>query len=170
MREIIKKLFIKSIQLVDIQYSDIEINNEWIGNPPAFKDDILKTEKRLGIIFPKDYKELLSITNGFKPSNYSTEPTFNKIEEIDYLKNINPDIIKAYSEIKEIQNDLKRSILIAGKGEVQQFLLIPPNQKNEKWKYWMFAHWIPGEESYENLSHYLSDTIESIENIIEEED
>ncbi len=41
----------------------------------------------------------------------------------------------------------------------QYFLLIPPNSINEKWKYWKFANWCPGEEEHENLESYFIDVL-----------
>ena len=134
-----------------------QIHNQWLGFEPAKIEEIQKTEKRLNVKLPEDYKNLLRITNGFSASN-SIEPTFMKIEEIDYLKNIEKYTIEAY-KIPELEN----CILIAGKDEEQYFLLIPPKNDNEKWRYWKFANWYPGEHEFENLYYYFRDVLEFME-------
>ena len=136
-----------------------QIHNQWIGFGPATPESIKETEKKLKIILPEDYKKFIQITNGFYAPN-SVEPTFMKIEEIDYLKSIDKGgIIKAYN-----MPELENSILVAGKDEEQHFLLIPPKDKNSKWRYWKFANWIPGEEEYENLELYFRDVLEFCKN------
>ena len=128
-----------------------------LGFEPAKIEEIQKTEKRLNVKLPEDYKNLLRITNGFSVSN-SIEPTFMKIEEIDYLKNIEKYTIEAY-KIPELEN----CILTAGKDEEQYFLLIPPKNDNEKWRYWKFANWYPGEHECEILYDYFRDVLEFME-------
>jgi len=163
---LIKVLFRKSIELGGVEYSHNEIKSNWIGNRPASIKMINEAEKKLKTLFPKDYKELLLIANGFKTSSEEVEPSFLPVEEIDYLKNIFPSIIESYEDtLKELED----SILIAGKDEEQQFLIIPPKEENGKWKYWKFANWIPGEEEYENLKDYISSVIEFLEETIKEE-
>ncbi|WP_312077038.1 SMI1/KNR4 family protein [Chryseobacterium sp.] len=136
-----------------------QIQNQWIGFEPAKTETIKEAEKKLKIILPEDYKKFIQITNGFSAPN-SVEPAFMKIEEIDYLKNIDKSgIIEAY-HMPELEN----SILVAGKDEEQYFLLIPPKDENSKWKYWKFANWIPGAEEYENFEVYFSDVLEFCKN------
>src|SRR4051812_47035463 len=95
-------------------------------------------------IFPDDYKNFLMITNGFT-SPINVEPTFEKVSNIDFLKNINPHLVKVWNdgELVDAEKKLSRSILIAGINEEQYFLLIPPTSQDEKWEYWKFANWIP---------------------------
>jgi len=74
---------------------------------------------------------------------------------INYLKNIDKNIVEAYNSPK-----LERSILVAGINEEQYFLLIPPLSSSAEWDYWKFANWIPGEQSFENLYSYFSTVLE----------
>lgn len=159
MKELLKLLFKESITKGDCKYSLAEIESEWIGSIPAKTEEIKKKENELNIKFPNDYKELLQITNGFKTSNDSIEPSFIRIDEVDYLKNIFPFIIECYEDTIP---ELELSILIAGKHEEQQFLLIPPNRRAIEWKYWKFANWIPGEEEFDGIKSYLKDVISSL--------
>ncbi|MBW8362020.1 MAG: SMI1/KNR4 family protein [Kaistella sp.] len=155
MKEILIAISFLSLELgepnQDLNKSQIQ--NQWLGFEPAKVEEIQKTENRLKIKLPEDYKNFITITNGFSASN-SIEPTFMKVEEIDYLKNIETETIEAY-KIPELQN----SILVAGMDEEQYFLLIPPQNQNDKWRYWKFANWYPGEHEFENLETYFRDIL-----------
>lgn len=148
----------KAIKYEDFNFTIEQIEKEWLGNIPATESEILDTEVRLGIKLPKDYIEFLKITNGFSAPN-DIEPSFEKIEEIDYLKNVDEFTIEAYGLA-----ELEDAILVGGKSEEQYFLLLPPKFKNEKWKYWKFANWHPGEHPFENLAEYFKDVLEFIVN------
>lgn len=140
--------------------------SEWLGEAPATAEEIEAVEKKLNVKFPLDYKSFMMLTNGFA-SAIDIEPTFEKLNNIDYLKNIDPHLIKVWneSELVDAAKKLSRSILIAGINEEQYFLLIPPTMQTEKWEYWKFANWIPGEEPFEDLETYFG----SVLNFIEEE-
>lgn len=168
MKDQISLLFRKSIELGDVEYSESEVLSNWIGNAPASADEITQAEKRLGQALPGDYKELLKIANGFKTSNDSVEPSFLSVREIDYLRNIRPFMPEF--QAGENENDLTRSILIAGKDEEQQFLLVPPILEQREWKYWKYANWIPGEEEYSDLKTYLQSVLDFIDDSLEEKE
>jgi len=155
MKELLLAISFLSIGLGELNESvtKIQIQNQWLGFEPVTTEQIAKTEKRLNIELPEDYKMFLQTTNGFIAPN-SVEPSFMKIEEIDYLKNIDKFAIEAYN-LPELEN----SILVAGKDEEQYFLLIPPMNENEKWKYWKFANWMAGEQEFANLETYLKDVL-----------
>lgn len=135
-----------------------QIQNQWLEFDSAKNETITEAEKKLNIILPEDYKSFIKITNGFSAPN-SVEPTFMRIEDIDYLKNIEKEAIDAY-QLPELEN----SILVAGKDEEQYFLLIPPKDKSSKWKYWKFANWIPGEHEFENLEIYFKEVFDFCKN------
>ena len=163
MKSLLKQISEKAIELADFEFNQEQTQNKWLGNNPASENEIELTEKRLGIEFPIDFKHFLLITNGFSAPN-DIEPTFEPIDKIDFLKNIEEQTIEAYSiaGIENIGNQLEKSILIGGINEEQYFLLIPPNPKNENWKYWKFANWFPGEEEFENLESYFKNVLEFI--------
>ncbi len=166
MKNHLSQLFQKSIALGDVDYSEIQKSTQWLGNPPATKEEIKKAELRLGLNLPSDYQEMLSLCNGFLTSSFDIEPSFLSVKDVDFYRNYTYnciDIFKETPELIEVASCLERSILIAGAHEEQQFLLIPPMLTGENWKYWKFAHWIPGEEEYTNLEHYFQKIISFIE-------
>jgi len=171
MEQLLSKLFEKSIELNDYTYSDEQIEKKWIGNPKTTLAEIKIVETKLNVKFPNDYKDILLISNGFLTSTDAVEPSFVPIQKVDYFKNIFPESVEIWTnnEPKGIfEEDLERSIIVAGINEEQQFLLIPPNEKSKTWKYWKFANWIPGEEEYENLTEYINGVIEFLNEEINE--
>ncbi len=166
MNKILKDLFEKSLNTIENNHFTAEQRaNNWIGNLPATKTEIEETELRLAIELPNDYKEFVQIANGYLTYNDAVEPSFEKITEIQFLKNFNPELIQIWSDTgnEQISIELARSIIVAGKNEEQHFLLIPPNDTDKNWKYWKFACWIPGELEYKNLQEYFLDTLNDME-------
>lgn len=170
MNSILKQISEKAIELADLEFTQEQTKNKWLGTNPASETEIKLTEKRIGIEFPTDFRKFLSISNGFSAPTY-VEPTFEPIDKIDYLKNIDSFIIKAFSidGIENIGKRLEKSILVGGINEEQYFLLIPPDVKNGKWKYWKFANWHPGEEEHESLESYFKDVLNFLNETIESE-
>jgi hypothetical protein len=166
MKTTIDVLFSKSVQLEeDNSYTEEQRKLKWIGNPPATEQDINAAELRLKVKLPEDYKDFLKIANGYSSCAGSVEPGFTEVQQIDYLNKLDPDTVNAWSMYEdELSIKLKRSILIGGKGEEQFFLLIPP-VKNEKWEYWMFANWLPGKREHPSLKEYFLDVIEFIDSV-----
>lgn len=171
MKETLETLFGKSIELGDEKYTEEQINTKWIGNPPVSSTEIENAEKRLGLKLPQDYIEMIRIANGFIICSMSVEPSFQKIDEIDFYRNFQWNVIDTWKEIGELDDvvsDLERAIMIAGLEDEQQFLIIPPSIGQSKWKYWKFAMWIPGEEEYNDLKSYLSGVIDLLTEQIQE--
>ena len=170
MNSLLKQISEKAIELADFEFTQEQTENKWLGTKPASENEIKLTEKRLGIDFPTDFKQFMSITNGFSAPN-DIEPTFEPINKIDFLKNIDSFIIEAYSlnGIENIGIQLEKSIIVGGINQEQYFLLIPPNSTNEKWKYWKFANWHPGEEEHENLESYFKEVLSFLNETIESE-
>lgn len=157
---ILKQVSSTSISVNDFAFTEEQTKNNWIGNSPASIENITQVEKQLNIILPDDYKNFLKISNGFHASN-SVEPSFVSVNEIDYLKNIDPELINIWIETgnTEIEIELKNSIVIGGIHEEQYFLLIQPTEKQKRWRYWKFASWIPGEEEYPDFINYWKSVI-----------
>tara|TARA_B100000745_G_C20007454_1_gene342145 strand:+ start:18 stop:542 length:525 start_codon:yes stop_codon:yes gene_type:complete len=171
MKETLEILFDKSIELGDENYSEEQIKTKWIGNLPVSATEIENAEKRLEIKLPQDYIEMVSIANGFPTCSNSVEPSFQKVDEIDFYRNFQWNVIdtwKEKGELNEVVSDLERAIVIAGLEDEQQFLIIPPTNGRNKWKYWKFAMWIPGEEEYQDLKNYLEGVIEFLTEQIQE--
>jgi hypothetical protein len=171
MKETLGILFDKSIELGDENYTEEQIKTKWIGNLPASSEEVENAEKRLGIKFPQDYIEMVRTANGFPTCSNSVEPSFQKVDEIDFYRNFQRNVIdtwKEMGELNDVVSDLERAIMIAGLEDEQQFLIIPPTNGQDKWKYWKFAMWIPGEEEYQNLKSYLEGVIEFLTEQIQE--
>jgi len=159
MKDLLQRISRKAILLEELTFTPHQIKSDWLGNIPSTNTQILELEERLGLPLPQDYKTFLSITNGFS-APCDIEPSFVNIANIDYLKNIDKNIVEAYNSV-----ELERSILVAGINEEQYFLLIPPVSSSGNWDYWKFANWIPGEESFENLYSYFSTVLEFLNTI-----
>ena len=171
MQELLTQLFENSIEFGDVKYTKKQVENKWIGNPPATAHQIYDTEQRLNINLPKDYISLILVSNGFQTSLNDVEPSFLKIEDIDFYSNYEYRVTDTWKEMglgKDIMEELERSILVAGTNQDQQFLLIPPLNDDGKWQYWKFANWIPGEEKYLNLTEYLKELNDYLETSITE--
>lgn len=165
MKEILVAISLLSLKFGEAEFaSSIQKENNWLGFEPTSKQQILDTEKRLNVELPADYKDFLLITNGFTAPT-TIDPSFMKVEDIDYLSNVDPFAIEVwsqYEELKYVAEALKRSILVGGKNEEQYFLLIPPLTKTDKWHYWTFASWMPREHEFENLDTYFKHVLEFI--------
>lgn len=170
MYSLLKQISEKAIKLADFEFTQEQTENNWLGGMPTSEAEIKLTEKRLGIDFPTDFKKFLSIANGFSAPN-DIEPTFETVDKIDYLKNLDSFIIEAYSidGIENIGKELEKSIVVGGIHEEQYFLLIPSELSNGKWKYWKFANWYPGEEEHESLESYFNKVLSYLNETIESE-
>jgi hypothetical protein len=143
----------------DIDYGNAVVKARWLGYPPANPNLIRETEQRLGIRLPEDYKAFLLTSNGFRATG-STDVTFLPVERIGWLRDLDSDMVNILGSPMDKDDSaraaaFRRSILIAGLNEEQQFLLIPPGGADKEWKYWFFASWLPGERAYPSLRFYL---------------
>jgi len=161
MKQILKSIFEKAIKNEELDLNENQLQTNWLGFPPLEEIEINKKETQLGLKFPHDYKQFLKICNGHSEIS-SVDPTFLKINDVDFFRNYSPETIKTWKsgDLKEIGIKLERSILIGGKYEDQYFLLIPPLHESNKWEYWKFAFWIPGEEPYKSLINYFENILE----------
>lgn len=168
MKALLQQISKLAIQIDEEAYYYLE--SPWLGEAPATAAAIKQLEAELKVELPEDYKSFLRITNGFE-SPTETEPFFMAAEFVVYLKDFDPELIQIWRETgnEEIADDLEKGILIAGQNDEQQFLLIPPDVQNSEWRYWKFAHWIPGEEPYENLTDYFESVLEFQKEILEEQ-
>jgi hypothetical protein len=158
MKNLLIEISKKAIKYENFNFTSEQIKNNWLGNVAATENQIIEKETELGVILPDDYRIFLRITNGFSAPN-DVEPSFENVEKIDYLKNIDEFTIESYG-LAELEN----AIIVGGITEEQYFLLLPPNIENGKWKYWKFANWYPGENPFENLTEYFKDVLEFITN------
>lgn len=157
MYNILKQVSERAILLNELDFPDKKIQEKWLGEEPAENVEIIKAEQKLQLTLPDDYRNFISITNGF-PAVTNVGITFLPIDKIDYLKNLDDSLIEIWSEfevLKETSFALEKSILVGGLHEEQYFLLIPPYKKHKKWRYWHFAAWNPGEWPFKNMEAYF---------------
>jgi hypothetical protein len=157
--DLLRRLSDSAISQKDIDFDDTVIKSRWLGYPPAKPDIIKATEKRLGITLPKDYKAFLMASNGFR-STSNVSVTFLPAERIGWLRDLDSELVSIlgvpFDESDSARADgFRRSILIGGLYEEQQFLLVPPGGRDKEWKYWFYGAWVPGEEAYRSLRFYL---------------
>ncbi|PWS28050.1 SMI1/KNR4 family protein [Pedobacter yonginense] len=163
MKKILKKISEIAIRQGEFTFTDEQIESKWLGNAPATSEDIKQLEERLQIALPKDYKDFLLITNGFSTPNENIEPSFEATGNVGFLKDIDPQLIEIWinnDELLEVAIKLSRSIVVGGINQEQYFLLVPPLLEHEKWEYWKFASWIPGEDPYEGMENYFINALD----------
>lgn len=174
MQKLLKEISKRAILLNDITFSKEQIDTEWLGNPSATEEDIEIAEQRLNVKLPSDYIDFLKICNGFQASTFVFS-TFLPVNEIGYLKDLDEDTVETWCEIdefddnnlNEMKTNLARSILIGGLNEEQYALLIPPKRIGDKWGYWIFASWIPGEEVLDNFVDYFNGQLNVLQSEID---
>jgi hypothetical protein len=157
MIKILQNISKKAILLNDFDFSDEQIKSNWLGVVGAKDNEIAVAEEKLKIKLPDDYIDFLKISNGFSQTS-TISCSFLSVDKIDYFKKLEEDLVEIWNkneDLKEVGEALASSIMIGGLNEEQQFLLIPPKTKSEKWGYWKFANWIPGEEKYLSLKDYF---------------
>jgi len=163
LKKILKKISETAIKQGEFTFTAEQLASKWLGNEPASAAEIKELEERLQITLPKDYKDFLSITNGFTTPNENIEPSFESVVNVGFLKDIDPDIIEIWinnDELLDVAVKLARSIVVGGRNEEQYFLLVPPLIENGPWEYWKFASWIPGEDPYEGMENYFINALD----------
>ena len=162
MKKILEEISKRALLLNEYDFSEEQIESNWLGFEPATDEQIEEAQKRLGIKLPQDYIDFLKITNGF-PEYSVISPSFLPVEKIDYLNILNEDFVNVYPKFEdptEIEQGVPFSLLIAGLDEEQSFLIIPPNNNRDKWLYCKSAYWIPGEEEFNSLENYFIEDLE----------
>lgn len=169
MKKLLEKISELAHQLDETQFQNTK--KPWLGEDPATNEEIIQLEQGLNIKLPQDYVDLLKISREFKAA-IDTEPHFVSPESVCYLRDYDSELIEIWRETgnEEIADELSQSILVAGKDDEQQFLLLPPNNNYATWRYWKFAHWIPGEEAYDDLMHYFTELSVYLDELIKEQE
>lgn len=162
MKQILQEISELAILSNDEDFTDEQQQSKWLGYPAATVEDISALQNRLQISLPEDYIEFLKICNGFAVCS-TVHPSFAPASQIDYLKNIDEDLIDIWGiheELADVAAALAQSIKVGGFDEEQYFLLIPPGDNEHEWRYWEFASWIPGESPFNDLTHYFTELLE----------
>jgi hypothetical protein len=156
LKDYLQQISQNAIKLHPENYTDEEKKEQWIGSKPATSKAIEATQKRLGTELPQDVKDLYRETNGTSEILKQTFGGFDPIDKIDWLKNIQPETIEAYAGMGEDYVEaLNNSIVIAGANHPHMVLIIQPYGRREKWRYWEFAGYIPGENEFFGIEKYL---------------
>ena len=161
MRLVLERISHLAIKLDEIELDSIQKDTFWIGDKSSSQQSIMEAELRLGVKLPDDYLQFLLITNGFL-APIDIEPIFHPVQEIRFLRDVDPFVIEAY-QIPELES----SIVVGCMKDEQFFLLIPPSNNHDHWKYWKFANWIPGEQDFPSLEHYFNSVFLFLEELIE---
>lgn len=167
-KDLLQQISLKALALDSSFYSEEQIRHNWIGSEGGSQEGIDSAEMRLGIRLPVEYKEFIRLTNGFSDPN-GIEPSFCPIQKIDFLKNVDPELIEIWKNTGnlDVANKMKQSLLVGGFGEEEYFLLVP--LKNGKWEFWKFATWIPGEEIYPTLMEYFESVLATTDQFLNTE-
>jgi cell wall assembly regulator SMI1 len=163
LKKVLKKISEAAIKQGMFTFAEEQIEAKLLGSEPVSEAEINEAEASLGIEFPTDYKDFLLITNGFTTPNENVDPSFSKLSEVAFLKDVDPQLIEIWTEdieLLDVAIKLARSIIVGGRDEEQYFLLIPPVIENADWEYWKFASWIPGEDPYEGLENYFINVLD----------
>jgi hypothetical protein len=160
LKDLLRRISVTAIALNDQAYDKNVQENKWLGYTPATESQVAATERRLRVHFPDDYRALLLLTNGFRASS-NIDPSFLPVEKVGYLRDLDRQLVDIWTGSME-KNDpdlprFRRSILVGGLNEEQQFLLVPPGDGEKEWRYWSFATWHPGTRPYYSLRYFLED-------------
>lgn len=164
-RQLLDRISKLAIEQNTIDFSEEILNSKTLSRTPATNAEVKAAEKELRVSFPKDYKQFLLTSNGFK--NFShTGVTLSSVDKVDYLKNVDEQLIDIWADsMHELDSGygdkLKSSIVIGGLEEEQYLFLIP--LPNNKWECWHFSSWRPGEAIYESFRFYMEDELQRLE-------
>jgi hypothetical protein len=165
-QQLLKKISVIAVDQETFDFTDEAIAAKWLGRPPATPTEVEKAEKTLGVHFPQDYKEFLSVSNGFS-SISSSDLTISSVHNADLLVNVESELVKIYSDLFiEIDSDfckkLNSSIIIGGQEDEQKLLLVP--LPNNDWECWFFATWAaPAETVYPAFRFYIEELLQKLE-------
>ncbi len=155
-KELLAQISKEALLLNPDFFSEEEKAAKWIGKSPAPEKIIRETEARLGRKLPDDVVAFYKVSNGTAVILNQTFSSFLPIEEVDWLKNTDPALIECYAEMGEAYvNDLMNSIIVAGVAYPHSVLIIQPYGEYKDWRYWEFASYIPGENSFQGIQEYL---------------
>lgn len=137
------------------------IESGWLGYPPATEEQIAAAEKRLGVTLPPSYRAFLKVSNGWRHMGlYDTGLV--PVQEIDLARIAVPDYIQPWlNELTDDDTDwegvdyhhLTDALLISKGGYSEELLLLNPKvtTPDGEWQAWLFAHWIPGAQTYDSF-------------------
>ena len=162
MKKILQDISKKALLLNEMDFTEVQKTSKWLGKRPNTEGGMIAVEKRLNLKLPEDYRDFMQIVDGFAQYQ-STGVAFLSISEVDYLRKMDGEMIEAWqgdAPEDETILALKNAILIGRSDDkVQSFFLVPPFGKHQNWRYWLFAHWIPGANEFQNLETYFNEEL-----------
>jgi len=147
-------------------YAGPMTTSNWLGNDPALEDDILTTERRIGMKLPEDYREFLKVSNGFT-SHSNIYSALLPVEKIDWLSVLEKDLVDIVEESIEMEKEkyhglTKKCLLVGGLFEEEQVLLFPTSDSS--WECWSLV--VPGgcgETWYPGFRYYIESRLYFLE-------
>jgi hypothetical protein len=167
LKELLQRLSDSAIADKSNKYDDSVLHSRWLGYSRATAEKIQAAEKHLGVTLPDDYKSFLLLTNGFRRTS-SIGITFLPVERIGWLRDMDAELAAVWGEPMDDKDSaraagFRRSLLIGGLEEEQQFLLVPPGGVDKDWQCWFFGNWIPGIEPYPSLRYFFEKELQQQE-------
>jgi hypothetical protein len=161
-KTLLQQLSDKALASGDLEYDRKATTHHWLGYAPATPAAITAAEKRLGVTFPRVYREFLLLSNGFRASGY-VDPELLPVEKIGWARDLDPDLKMEWDGSQGFRGDsamgLRRSILIGGLQDEEHILLVPPDKKGGSWQCWTFDYEL-GVRAYPDLRYYLEGRLE----------
>ncbi len=150
----------------------------WLGFPGAKASEIIATERRLGIRFPRSYREFLKASNGWRFPSVSISD-LRPLEKVAWFSQENLPWIDAYvrpaTGLPAIPD---KKYFVYGKkqesvnfrpaylqtalqiSEVDDSAVVLLNPKvvtpDGEWETWLFANWLPGAVRYRSFGEWLA--------------
>jgi hypothetical protein len=156
-----------------IYYDKQEVQDNWLGFPPAAPELIGAKEKELGLALPPSYREFLSITNGFRQISFFAGSLF-PVEKIGWTKDLDPDFLKIMNEFDvPISDDeyfvygekqrseafkleyLNETVQISEWVDGSVLLINPLVKFGDEWEAWVYANWYPGAHRYKSFKELV---------------
>jgi hypothetical protein len=158
----------------------------WCGLPPAPENEILETERRLGIRLPPSYRSFLSVSNGWRPFDSLIERLL-PVQQIDRLRFADPEATKAIQEYYQedelsdedyldyaddnhmvaLRHRFYPESVLVGKGWPCESELILLNPRivfpDGEWEAIFFADWLPGNERYRSFRVLVEAYVNNLE-------
>ena len=167
------------------------LSTGWCGLPGASENEILDSERRLGIRLPPSYRSFLLISNGWRPFSSFVECLL-PVKEIERFRKADPEDLtmlqECYQEdeisnedyldyetpkhIEALRHRYYPECLLIGKGwdgGGGELILLNPQvvSPENEWETIFFANWIPGNRRFRSFHAFILDSVSSLERIEE---
>ena len=147
---------------------------DWPGSPGATIDQIVQTEKRLGVQLPPSYRSFLQASNGWTQASRSV-PVILPIEKVQWFRKLHREWIQAYqfSEPLDLPESeyfdyakadviqfhpkhLQHTLCVSEIGDDAVLLLNPMVVwPDGEWETWFFANWLPGAQRFRSFADWF---------------